>query len=378
MSVEFDEMDGWFEQIEVDSPLHDAMVESLNDDPLAVSDDAVNRVAASAQEKLAPANNWRWYGLAGLVAAAALAALIAGQPISEVQDALEPDGIEVRHPAASYEVASAEVIADHRSEIARRLDDGDAYGAWQLFQAFRSQYGPNVDGMEQDLRKIAVSLHAASRQTNDPDALDRAGDAYALYLQDHGSSENAHAMRYAYGEMLYKAERHDEAYDQYATVVRDFPDSQHAKFCAESAIFAADQMIARGESGWEAKGIEAAETWLDRWPDDPKARQIRYKAAYLHYTTGDHAAAESQFTQVIADDPTSPEAGKAADLILDGYVVREDWTGLADSLLLGAETYPEALGDKREMAEALAEKLDATDPERAARLREVLANQDYY
>lgn len=374
MSVEFDEMDGWFEQIEADSPLHDAMVESLNDDPLTVSDDAVNRVAASAQGTLTPANTWRWYGVAGLVAAAALAALIAGQPVFEVQDAPEPDLIDVEQPAPSYEVASAEVIADHRAEIAARLEDGDAYGAWHLFQAFRSQYGPQVDGMEQDLRKIAVMLHATSRQTDDPDALDRAGDAYALYFQDHGDSQNAHAMHYAYGEMLYKAERHDEAFDEYTTVVRDFPDSQHAKFCAESAIFAADQMIGKGEPGWEAKGISAAETWLDRWPDDPKARQIRYKAAYLHHTTGNHAAAESQFTQVIADDPTSPEASKAADLILDGYVVREDWTGLADSLLLGAETYPEALGDKREMAEALAEELDTTDPERAARLRAVLVD----
>ena len=368
MSADFD-LDRLLE--DVSGPIHDAMVESLNDDPLDVSDAAVNRVAHSVETRLKPVNNRWWFGLAAVVAMGALAAVVATQQQPEALP--EPAPVAVPAPVPAYEVASAEVIADHRAEIDARLEQGDAYGAWQLFLTFRSRYGPDVDGSEKTLRKLAVFLHQQSRDTDDPDALTQAGEAYRMYFDDYSGSEHEHAMHYAYGEMLYKAKRHDEAFDEYRTVARDFPDSPHAKFCAESAIFAADQMMQADAPGWGQKTIDAAEAYLEQWPGtDPKSRSIRYKAAYLHHQTGDYTSAESHFTQVIAAAPTSDEASRAADLILDGYVVQEDWAGLADTLIEAAATYPEALGDKREMAEQLAEKLEADDPQRAADLREAL------
>lgn len=238
----------------------------------------------------------------------------------------------------------------------------------------RTDYGPgsqwatanadNADGLreaeeaiEGQLRKIAIQYHDTGRQyeksrrIDDANKLfDLARSAYKTYLELYPTNEHAYDVHYAYGELLYKVKDYAGAYTEYMTVVDIDPKGKHSLFCAESAVFAAEEQIKLEGGGsavdstrrikitkdtqpeelttWEQRFVDACLKYAELYPGDRKVKDMIYKSAYLLYNKYQFDKAARQFQAVIAMDPRSREAEYGAQLILDALVVKESWDAL--------------------------------------------------
>ncbi len=245
---------------------------------------------------------------------------------------------------------------------------GARYGhesAWARANATRPQVSADADDRaEALLRTIATTAHAGAKGV--PSQLPLAERAYALSLSRFPDGPHAYTLRYGYAELLYKLRRFEEAYAQYTAVVQADPDGEHARFCAESAIFAAHE-LARGEAAevagtdpvplgaWERREIDAIDAFLRTYGGD-RTLAMTYRAGWILYQKNHFREASERFRVVMAQAPRSREAEQAADLILDSLALVQDWEALAATAKVVAET-PELGSDAfRASARAIYEK----------------------
>ena len=126
------------------------------------------------------------------------------------------------------------------------------------------------------------------------------------------------------------------------------PKGTHAKFCAESPIFAADSVWhdeqhrdgaaspSRANApvllrAWAQKLLLALDQFAALYPDDPRASSVLYRAGYLLYSHNQFSESAVRFRRVIAKDGWTEETEQAANLTLDGLLLSEDWAGLRDT-----------------------------------------------
>lgn len=264
------------------------------------------------------------------------------------------------------------------SEIDRMLKTYGKDSAWRRSNASNTDAIKDADEqIELNLRQVAVEYHQQAKKLGTGDAAKEyyalAYKAYKVYLIEFPDGTHAYEVRYAFGELLYKIKRFDEAYEQYMAVVKLDPQGKHSRFCAESAIFAADEMVKKeskdsGGSGpnpgaggtrepqplteWEQALITACAQYATLYPEDKKVLNVMYKSAYLLYNKFRFVEAADQFNKVIAMDPSSKEAEQAAHLILDSFKVNEDWANLKknskvyfDQQGLGSKTFKQEVYD---------------------------------
>jgi tetratricopeptide (TPR) repeat protein len=214
-----------------------------------------------------------------------------------------------------------------------------------------------ADNIEKQLRTVATNYHNEAKKLGSgaeaAKTYNLAEQAYRTYLQEYPESQYSYDVRYAFSELLYKVKKFDEAYDQYMKVVSIDKNGAHSQFCAESAIFAADEMLkkekAAGASGgpdpgkktdavplsdWEQKSLAALDQFAQLWPDDKKTNNVIYKSAYLLYNKNHFKEASDRFNVVIKKNPQSKEAEQASNLILDSFALVEDWENLKSNAKL--------------------------------------------
>lgn len=244
-------------------------------------------------------------------------------------------------------------------EIDRLLRDYGASSAWARANASNPTAVKDAEKkIEENLRRVAVDYHNEARkleQSRHSDAAkvyDLARQAYATYLSEFKTGEHVYEVRYAFGELLYKTKDYVGAFEQYMAVVALDPNGKHSNFCAESAIFAAEEQVkleggaaAGGKvtvdaksakepqplTAWEQRLVDACAQFAKLYPTDKKAINAIYKSGYLLYNKYRFEEAANQFKLVIDMDPRSGNAEQAANLILDSFVVRENWQALKDN-----------------------------------------------
>ncbi|MCB9678897.1 MAG: tetratricopeptide repeat protein [Alphaproteobacteria bacterium] len=207
--------------------------------------------------------------------------------------------------------------------------------------------------IEKNLRTLAVDYHnqaktlEKSRHPSATGVYELARQAYNTYLQQFPQGEHTYDVRYAYGELLYKLKDYAGAFDQYMLVVQTDPKGKHSKFCAESAIFAAEEQVKLEGGGklpqadpsagkrdpipltaWEQRLVDACKQFATLYPQDTKVIGVIFKSAYLLYNKYQFTAAAEQFNVVINMNPSSSQAEQAANLILDTFVLEKNWSEL--------------------------------------------------
>ncbi len=253
---------------------------------------------------------------------------------------------------------------DTLAEIDRLLKNYGKQSSWARSNAANQDAVKSAEEfIEKGLRTVAINYHGEAKrlktgaQATQTYAL--AERAYEVYLQEFPDSKYSYEVRYSYSELLYTVKKYDSAYVQYMKVVSIDPKGQHSRFCAESAIFAAEKVLekeskAAGGPGpdpgkktdsvplseWETKELTALDQFAKLFPQDDKVRNIIYKSAYLLYNKNHFKDASERFNVVIAMDPKSKEAEQAANLILDSFALVEDW----DSLKRNSKFYYDQAG----------------------------------
>jgi len=205
--------------------------------------------------------------------------------------------------------------------------------------------------IEKNVRQVAVEYHQHAQKLGRGNTAKKtyalAYKAYKLYLNEFSSSSHVYEVRYAFAELLWAVKKFGEAFDQYMAVVKIDSNGKRSRFCAESAIFAAEKMVEKeGKSDtrrtkgpvkdavaqeltdWEKKYVGACKQYATLYPKDKKVRNIIYRTAYLLYNKFRFEEAAEQFKLVIKMDPGSKEAEQAANLILDSFVVNDDLPNL--------------------------------------------------
>jgi tetratricopeptide (TPR) repeat protein len=237
------------------------------------------------------------------------------------------------------------------AEVDRLLDTYGRTGAWARANAANVDAVAEAEAaLEKNLRRIAIRYHSRAKKLATGPAARRtyalAREAYTTYVAQFSDSAHIYDVRYAFGELLYKTRAYAEAYEQYMAVVALDPKGRHSRFCAESAIFAAEKVVeaqpeasrgagdgtaARDLSEWDTRLLAACDQFAGLYEDDAKVRSVIYKSAYLLYNRFRFEEAAVQFKRVISLDPGSRQAEQAANLILDSFVVTEDWANLEET-----------------------------------------------
>ncbi|MCO4746546.1 MAG: tetratricopeptide repeat protein [Proteobacteria bacterium] len=253
------------------------------------------------------------------------------------------------------------------SEIDRMLKTYGKDSAWARANASNPDaIAEAEESIEKNIRSMAYFHHERARKLSGSESkasYDLAYRAYNMYLDNFPESQHAYEVRYSYAELLYKLKKYDAAFDQYMAVVKMDPQGKHSKFCAESAIFSADEMVKKeggnqsitakaGEArdpipltDWEQRMVDACNQFATLYPEEKKVRNIIYKSAYLLYNKYQFDKAAEQFNLVIAMDPGAREAEQAANLILDSFVINENWQSLRDNAKVYYEQ--EGLGSRK-------------------------------
>jgi tetratricopeptide (TPR) repeat protein len=257
--------------------------------------------------------------------------LITDQPLSSERPAMQAQIIDAMRKMGRRG-ARAE-------EVDRFVEDFAQGGAWAVVQTDAVAARALVHA-ERQLRRLAADFHAEARKlakgrhASAADARSLARAAYEHYLAAFGDHPQAIEVRYAFAELLFELDDFGGAYEHYLAVVQADPQGKNARFCAESAVHAAGEMLKResmveGElSVWEARLVAACDQFAAHFPDDDKALSILFRAAHTLYGKHQFAEAGERFQALIADAPRSKQAQLAAELLLDSFVVREDWDTL--------------------------------------------------
>lgn len=238
---------------------------------------------------------------------------------------------------------------------------------------------------DRELRRIAIGAHTESRKLKrrpgGAEAAAAADGAYKSWLGAFGESDAAAGVHRAYGELLYEQGAFELAYDQYKAVWTRAPDSAGARQSTVDALHTAERLLEarpaprpaadiplatvepRPLTTEEVRLLEAVDASLAIGSEHEAA--VLYRAAYTLYNAFHFEEAATRFRKVIALDPGSADAEKAAHLIADMLAIRESWQALAENATFYANQ-PE-LGDARfrEAMRALARKAELKQVESA-------------
>lgn len=198
--------------------------------------------------------------------------------------------------------------------------------------------------LEEDLRTAARVAHQLARTDANPTQraaiYELAASSYAAYLDEFPSEPATADMHYAYGELLYKFKRYDEAFTQYNAALDADPNNGNARAAAEGAVYAAAALAKPAStaaeassdtlSPWEERLVASTDRFVAMYPKDQKVKAFTYRSAWTLYNKGQLQPAADRFRAVIALDPGSTEAEQAANLILDSFALAGDWSNLKE------------------------------------------------
>ncbi|HLT30872.1 MAG TPA: tetratricopeptide repeat protein [Myxococcaceae bacterium] len=183
---------------------------------------------------------------------------------------------------------------------------------------------------------------------------ENAAQAYGRYLERFPRSRNAYEMAYYRGETLYNSLQFREAAAVYEAVRDDGADVKYRKDAALSAVYAwmrvreeevrlgripdlkplrSDEREGRKAaptplSGSEQRLIAASDTFVTQHPEAEQAPELSYKAAELYYAHDDFPEARRRFEALVGRYPDHEVARYATNLIVESYLVDEDWAAV--------------------------------------------------
>ena len=219
--------------------------------------------------------------------------------------------------------------------------------------------------VEQKLGELVTEKHKEAQETKLVSTYELARDLYKDYLEKFPSSDDAYQFRFFYSEILFELKQFDLAAVQYDMTAAK--DGKFQKDAAYASILSWEKVLSgvketvsgkiregkRGKSKgklkqleklktlkkgqtYEAKPLTPTEVKLaaacDRFaeiaPDDEGVVNIKFKSAQIYYLKNNFDEAAVRFGEIIDGWPQHKYGRFAAQLIVESYNVREDWSQL--------------------------------------------------
>ncbi|MBM76631.1 MAG: hypothetical protein CMK59_14590 [Proteobacteria bacterium] len=235
---------------------------------------------------------------------------------------------------------------DAIDEVGRLLKDYGKQSAWaQSNSSNPDAVKKAADHIERALYDVATSYHNEARKLGTGRQAEEtyrlAESAYRTYITELPNGKNAYVMRNNFAEILYDLKKYDEAYVQYMAVVAADPQGQHSLNGADSAIICAYKMKEKEAkegkiqkrksdtdieplelSEWETKLLESLDNFGKIYPNHKDAIQYLTESADLLFEKNRLDEASERFRQVIAMNPKSKQAMRAAIQITEALAFR--------------------------------------------------------
>ena len=221
-------------------------------------------------------------------------------------------------------------------------------------------------------RDLSTRLHALAKEKNDEQLYRRAARAYDRYLSVFTDSPERLNIEWNYAETLFAGKSYVKAGRQYekvlallkksapadaavaaatttpaATTAAKAPtttklvktsgsvdgDVKQAMYSAILSYFEAlkvDEKATRFETTMAREGIkDLGARFVGTWPNDSNVPQVKFNVARAWFEQGSFDKAIELFAAFVVEHPTHKDAVTAAELTLDAYAQKEDFSGLA-------------------------------------------------
>lgn len=195
----------------------------------------------------------------------------------------------------------------------------------------------NFKDYELYARDIITHLHKKARTAKSAEGFKVAADAYDIYLSFFSASRKYKEMQANYAEVLFASRQYLEAGKQYEALVAhakkgtktrkerlysSVTSYYHSIKEHKKALNYYDLAYAR--NGLRTMGKQYAKAY-------PKSRytaDVLFNVAWVAYDAGDHETAIKEYSSFINKYPTSKSISAATHVVLDAYLVTEDYEGM--------------------------------------------------
>lgn len=197
--------------------------------------------------------------------------------------------------------------------------------------------------LEATLRNWTLQQHQTAQNSRAALSQSLAQDGYTLYLSMFERSAHGPEMHFYYGELLYDMQKFDPAAQEYLWVVNNGTATQlipkaldNYLICYERQLPKDAQISARVGKGVEPIALDAtseryvaASAWyVQKNASSEKALESQFRVARLYYMHNQFDEAVKRFRDIINAHPNSKYAEYSANLILDIYNLKKDYSGL--------------------------------------------------
>lgn len=197
----------------------------------------------------------------------------------------------------------------------------------------------------------AQSLRSQNKDIESLTQYKAAAAAYEDYLSRFPDSGSSYDFNFYLAETLYYSQEYKRAADQYAKVRDSSVNNKHLEPAALFTVLSLEKLIERLEEGGklsklsvvtasERKGravqaielakprerlVSASDRYIELVPASENVPAIAYRAAEEFYKHDRFPEARSRFEKIVATYPAEKVAQYSANLIIESYLVAEDW-----------------------------------------------------
>lgn len=234
-------------------------------------------------------------------------------------------------------------VKDFTQELSTWIDQFSKTSSWGQANAGKPQViEENFNLQESTLRNHTLQLHQQAIKSRTEYANKIAGDAYKVYLGHFPGSKAYGEMKFFYGELLFDRKDYNAAAEQYRWLALNDVKSKYFEQAVTNSVLAYEKGLPNEKKMEElrkglsnpldkiplttevSKFIEASETYLKYFPKGDKAPEIKKRIGMLYYVHNQFDPTLNIMKNIVKENPNSPDAAVAADIIMDIYRQKKD------------------------------------------------------
>lgn len=197
---------------------------------------------------------------------------------------------------------------------------------------------------EQTLRNYILQQHQTAQNSHAEFSQQNALTGYKMYFDNFSDAPAVPDMRFYYGELLYDMKRYDEASQQYSWVAEKAPQSKFAAKANQNILISIERALPKDDDLQKRVGnsvepipfdpkverfISSAKAYLQKFPNNERAAEIKFRIGRLNYQSNHFNEAESVFKDIVKNHPKTKYSEYSANLLLDIYNLKKDYEGLS-------------------------------------------------
>ncbi len=238
----------------------------------------------------------------------------------------------------------AKNTSQFKDELYKWVTDYSVNSPWTQKNKDKAELILNSNKLrESTLRNYVLQQHQTAQNSRAAFSQGQAFEGYELYLREFPDTALAGDMHFYFGELLFDLQKYEDASVQYKWVVDHSPNSKFYSQAAENLILSVERSVPSDNELQKKVGnsidpipleprierlVSITKWYIEKFPKTAKALELKFRIARLYYQANQFDEAAKLFNQIIHEGPQTKYAEYSANLILDIYNLKKDYTGL--------------------------------------------------